>query len=271
MDRYLALIGRGIKRSRSPCIHKLFMRLYDIKGDYRLLDIGKQEIPETLAKLRQGEIFGLNITIPYKTEVRKWCEEYSEEVAATGAVNTMRVSEGKLTCFLTDVHGFMRSVPSRLQKNKKGKALILGAGGAARAVIHALMLMGWDEVFVTSRTPRRIEELGELFPWVRAYVQEFTGNFDMVVNATPVISKALLKLMGKGPSELIKEDGIYFDLNYFITWGCRSAQDAGLHYLCGDRMLIHQAAEAFRVWFGVNPLDKIDVESVMKECLDAQD
>jgi shikimate dehydrogenase len=138
MKNKFALIGGKLGHSFSPIIHKKIFEKLNIEGNYNLLELAKNELPLVIEKLRLGELKGINVTIPYKSEIIKYLDEISEEAKSIGAVNTIISRNGKLIGYNTDYYGFKMTVKSLNLEIKDKKNFICGAGGSARAVIKCL-------------------------------------------------------------------------------------------------------------------------------------
>jgi shikimate dehydrogenase len=272
-ERYeLGLIGWPIAYSLSPWIHKAALRALALPGDYRLFPIpplpeGQALIKRTISDLRGGRLHGLNVTVPFKETILHELEDLTQQARAIGAVNTILRRDGHLIGDNTDAGGFLTDLQNRITL-QPDRALILGAGGAARAIAYALSRNGW-QVCVAARRVTQAESLVEylsasaLQP-LRALAIEPQGlgraasECALIVNATPV---------GTGhqadespwPTSLPFPAGVaVYDLVYMPaeTRLMRTARQAGGQALSGIGMLIEQAALALEQWTGrVAPRD----------------
>jgi len=270
----LGLIGYPLGHSLSPKIHTAALQACGLQGDYSLFPVHPEDIQglkDLLARVRTGEISGLNVTIPHKQNVIELMDELSPTAKAIGAVNTIYLRENKLIGDNTDAQGFLSDLKRFLtlecdsllsQKN----ALILGAGGSARAVVYALLNDGWDVTVAA----RRIEQAGQLvnsFPSRKVKAITFTGlqssTFDLLVNATPIGMTPNID-QPPWPVDLSLPNAVIYDLVYNPreTKLVKDARAQGLNATTGLGMLIEQAALAFEIWTGHNPPRNILIESV---------
>jgi shikimate dehydrogenase len=260
----LGLIGFPVAQSLSPTLHRAALQHLGLPGSYQLFPIpplpeGEQKMSDLIEKLREGVLDGVNVTIPHKQNIIPYLDELSDTAQSIGAVNTISRSDDKLAGnntdapgFLIDLKKFLRSTPIEV----KGKqALILGAGGSARAVCYALKRDGW-EVTIASRRKEQGERLRRDLS-VQAAIslnKEAMAHIhpDLIVNATPV------GMHPKGeaspwPSRLpFPEKAAVYDLVYKPTT-TKLIQQARIHGLPatnGLGMLVEQARLSFQIWTG---------------------
>ena len=254
----LGLTGFPLSHSLSPKLHTAALKAAGLEGSYSLFPVDPaypDELAHLLERVRSGEIHGLNVTIPHKQAVIPLLDELSETARAIGAVNTIYAQNGRLIGENTDVAGFWEDVSSKLEtryskiENRKS-ALVLGAGGSARAVVFALQAHGWN----VSVAARRIEQAQTL-------VTEFglqaacgldspISNFDLLINTTPLgmmPDTETCAWEGNFPPGAFVYDLVY---NPPETLLIRRARAAGLQAANGLGMLIEQAALAFELWTG---------------------
>ena len=173
---HLGLIGYPLSHSLSPTIHAAALKACNLQGDYSLFPIApddKQGLKDLLARLRTGELHGLNVTIPHKQNVIEFLDELTPTAKAIGAVNTIYLKESKLigdntdaAGFLTDLRKFLAESPSPFGRGagvREKSAIVLGAGGSARAVVYALLNDGWN-VTISARRIEQAQELAISFP-----------------------------------------------------------------------------------------------------------
>ena len=271
---HLGLVGHPLEQSLSPKIHSAALKACGLEGDYSLFPISpdsKQGLDDLLVRLRSGEIKGLNVTIPHKQNVIPFLDELTPTAQAIGAVNTIYFRNNKLIGDNTDADGFLldlkRFIGNRESKiaNRKS-ALILGAGGSARAVVYALMNDGWNLAIAA----RRIEQAQELASYhIDVESIELTWEirpykFQLVVNTTPV---GMTPNMNQSPwpdGLPFPHEALIYDLVYNPreTKLVKDACAAGLSATTGLGMLIEQAALAFEIWTDRNPPRNILIESV---------
>jgi len=187
MKNNFALIGKKLDHSYSPIIHKKIFEKLGIKGSYTLLEVNKDELPIIINKLKNEELKGINITIPYKTEIIKYLDEISEEAEKIGAVNTVISKKGKLIGYNTDYYGFKKILKKLEIEVKNKKNFICGAGGAARAVIKCLEDLRGENYLVT----RNIEKAKTNFSKFKdlkiiSYKNlKEIENKNLIINCTP--------------------------------------------------------------------------------------
>ena len=241
----LGILGHPVGHSLSPAMHRAALAALGIEGSYELLDTPPERLAERLREVRAG-FRGVNVTVPLKERVLALLDEVDEEARAIGAVNTVVVEGGRLLGANTDAAGFLRSLEEAGVRGRR--ALVLGAGGAARAVVHALLRAGW-EVAVANRTRERAERLvAELGGRVAGL--EAAREADLVVNATSV------GMEDPGatplPAAFFPERGFAVDLVYrpLRTRFLREAEARGLGVVNGLGMLLWQGVLAFERWSG---------------------
>jgi shikimate dehydrogenase len=250
----LVLLGHPIGHTFSPLIQNAALRAAGIDLSYERLDVPKSALADTLSDLRRARAAG-NVTIPYKEHVREACDRLTATARAVGAVNTFWIAvDGALVGDNTDVEGFTAAVLQLFGgKTASGERVcLLGAGGGAAAVLHAIK--GWPDVSVRmySRTRERAEQLArrlEVDAAVCSTVREAVQSATLVVNATPVGLRD-----GDMPvnPELLGADAAVFDLAYARgeTALVRAARALGHRAMDGMVMLVEQGAAAFERWFG---------------------
>jgi len=269
----LGLIGYPLGHSLSPKIHNAALKSCGLEGDYSLFPISpedKQGLKDLLGRVRSGEIAGLNVTIPYKQNVIEFMDELTPTAQAIGAVNTIYLRENKLIGDNTDAPGFLSDLEKFIGNWELGigrSALVLGAGGSARAVVFALANDGW-KASITARRLEQAQELASQFENATAIelnLQTFQlSNFHLIVNTTPVgmtpnIDRSPLPENLSLPQHVVVYDLVY---NPSETILVRDTRSQGLRATTGLGMLIEQAALAFGLWTGHNPPRDILLESV---------
>ena len=241
----LGILGHPVGHSLSPAMHRAALAARGIAGSYERLDTPPERLRERLEEVRR-HFRGVNVTVPLKEQVLSLLDEVDPAARAIGAVNTVVVEKGRLVGYNTDAPGFLKSLEEAGVEGRR--ALVLGAGGAARAVVYALLRAGW-EVGVANRTRERAERLvAELGG--RVVGPEAAREADLVVNATSVglEDPAATPLQ----AELFPQRGYAVDLVYRPLWTrfLREAKARGLGALDGLGMLLWQGAIAFELWTG---------------------
>jgi shikimate dehydrogenase len=257
----LVLLGHPIGHSLSPLIQNAALRAAGMTLEYEPIDVPRSVLNETLATLRRSRTAG-NVTVPHKEAVRAVCDRLTETATTVGAVNTFWTAvDGALVGDNTDVGGFQAAVRDLLgvapgsAPPAGARVAVIGAGGAAAAVLHAVE--GWPDARVTmySRTQQRAEELVKRFKVavrIARSAEEAVHGATLVVNATPV---GLRDDTVPVPIEALPRDCAVLDLAYRLneTTFVRDARARGLRAKDGLPMLVEQGALAFERWFGVAP------------------
>jgi shikimate dehydrogenase len=235
-----------------------------LQGDYSLFPISpddKQGLHSLFARVRAGELHGLNVTIPHKQNVIPLLDELTPTAKAIGAVNTIYLREDKLIGDNTDAAGFLADLRRfigdwRLEIGNS--ALVLGAGGSARAVVYALANDGWN-VTISSRRPEQAEQLAQSFPnhqlLITNYADLQLSTFNLLVNTTPLGMSPNIDQSPLPENTTLAKDTIIYDLVYNPreTKLVKDARTQGLSATTGLGMLIEQAALAFERWTGHTP------------------
>ncbi len=258
------VVGWPVAHSRSPLIHRFWLRRYGIDGDYRAEAIPPDSIETFLSSFGEGGYCGGNVTLPYKETAFRACRRLTPVASRLGATNTLWLEGSILHGDNTDAYGFTANLDDNVSDWRGGRrALVLGAGGASRAVLQALMDARFEAIAVANRTLERAEALAAHFGGpVRAAgldaIPELLPDADIIVNATSAGiggTDALAVDWHAARSEAIVTDLVYVPL---ITPFLGSAAERGLRIVDGLGMLLHQAAPGFERWFGVRP--KVDDE-----------
>lgn len=252
----LVLLGHPLNHSLSPVFQNAALRAAGIQARYEALDVPRSALEDTLAALRRERSAG-NVTIPYKRDVYDACDRLTMVAKAVGAVNTFWTAvDGALVGDNTDVGGFQSAVAQLVPDPADACVAILGAGGAAAAVLHALK--GWPNVRVRvySRSRANAEQMVQHSRMVAAVVETSEAavrDATLVVNATPVGMRA--SDGSPVPVEAIPATAAVFDAVYRAgeTSLVREARARGLRAMDGLTMLIEQGALAFERWFGRFP------------------
>lgn len=251
--------GHPVAHSRSPAIHGHWLQRHGIAGSYERIDVVPERISVFIAEMAAQGFAGGNFTIPHKEAAFAGVDRRDAAAEMIGAVNTVWLEEGRLVGANTDAPGFAANLDDHAPEWRQGrKAVVLGAGGAARAVLFALLDAGFTDVRVVNRSVARARELADRFgPRVSAHGQaaagELLGDADLVVNTTS------LGMDGNGelPADVTSIHGgaIVTDIVYvpLVTPLLAAATARGLKTVDGLGMLLHQAAPGFRRWFGIMP------------------
>ena len=255
------VIGHPIAHSRSPALHGFWLRRYGVKGHYIPMDVAPADLETTLRHLPKIGFVGLNVTLPHKEAVLKIADVITDRAALIGAANTLIFrKDGKIHADNTDGAGFV----ANLRQNAPhwvpaaGPAAVFGAGGAARAVVAALIEVGVPEIRIANRSRPRAEALRADFG-AKLVVYDWVQAANMLEGAATVINTTSLGMAGKPefrvPLDASEPGAVVNDLVYnpLKTAFLAEAEQRGATIVDGLGMLLHQAAPGFERWFGPTP------------------
>lgn len=254
------VVGRPVGHSRSPRLHRHWLAQHGIKGDYVALEVAEEDFSEVLRVLPRAGFRGVNVTIPHKRAALDIADGTSERARRIGAANLLVFEEGRILADNTDGEGFVASLRQGAPgwNPAAGPATILGAGGAARAVVVALLDEGVPEVILANRTRETAEALRDDFG-ERLRVVDWREAGNAVEEGALVVNTTSLGMAGK-PELRVPLDGLHpgqvvIDLVYapLETRLLRESRAADAVAVDGLGMLLHQAVPAFERWFGVRP------------------
>jgi len=251
--------GWPIAHSLSPALHGYWIAEHALDAAYVPLAVAPADFEAVVHALPRMGFGGVNVTLPHKEAALRLAQTADEAARACGAANTLVFAEGHVHAMNTDVTGFLASLDEGGAGSVEGiSALVLGAGGAARAVIHGLLSRGIGEIQVANRTLVNAQRLAAFFgPRVKPVAWETVSDAkpcDLLLNTTK------LGMMGQDPLRLepfaIKPEGVVVDIVYrpLETQLLRDARKRGLRVVDGLGMLLHQAVPGFQAWFGVKPV-----------------
>ncbi len=275
MNYQLGLIGYPLGHSLSPKIHSAALSACGLPGIYSLFPISpedKQGLKDLLARVRAGEIHGLNVTIPHKQNVIELMDELTPTAKFIGAVNTIYMRGKKLIGDNTDAPGFLSdlkrvmSVSQSKIENRKS-AIVLGAGGSARAVVYALCNDGWN-VTIAARRIEQAQQLAEAFTNYQLPITNLSNfplsTFHLLVNTTPLGMTPNIEDSPLPENTTLSPNTIIYDLVYNPreTNLVKDARAQGCSATTGLGMLIEQAALAFETWTGHIPPREVLYQAV---------
>jgi len=255
------VIGAPIAHSRSPRLHRHWLDRYGIEGHYIPMEVQQSDLAEVIAMLPRLGFVGLNVTIPHKESVLKLADVVTDRAALIGAANTLIYrKDGKLHADNTDGIGFLANLRQQVPgwSPAAGPAAVLGAGGAARAVISALIEAGVPELRLANRTRTRAEALRAEFGG-RVVVYDWVQLAPMLEDSLTVVNTTALGMTGKPdlriPFDALNPRAVVNDLVYtpLDTHFLEEAARRGCTAVDGLGMLLHQAAPGFERWFGKRP------------------
>lgn len=254
--------GHPVAHSRSPAIHRHWLERHGIAGSYERVDLAPGDVARFIQDLPSSGFAGGNVTLPHKEAAAALVAARDEAAEMIGAVNTLWVADGAVHGTNTDAYGFAAWLDQRAPDwTQAGVATVLGAGGAARAVVHALKSRGLRDIRLVNRTPERARALADRFgdgvsahAWAAA--PELLGDTRLLVNTTALgmaggqaVSLDPLDLSPL-PDTAIVDDIVYVPLKTPLL---AAAESRGLRTVDGLGMLLHQAVPGFARWFGVRP------------------
>ncbi len=255
------VMGWPVAHSRSPLIFAHWFARHNISGAYVRLAVRDQDVGQVLRALPKAGFRGLNVTIPHKLAALELADETSEAARAIGAANTLVFTlDGSIRADNTDAFGFLENLREGASawKPAAGPALVLGAGGAARAVVHALCSAAVPGIRVANRSRQRARELAAHFgPAVEPV--EWAERDAAVAGAALIVNTTSLGMDGQPPLELslaaAAPAAVVCDIVYapLVTPLLAAARARGLTAVDGLGMLLHQARPGFRAWFGADP------------------
>ena len=254
------VIGWPAKHSRSPLVHRYWLKRYGLPGDYGIAEVSPDDFDRFLRNLRENGYVGGNITVPHKTAAARIVRDLDETAAALGAVNTVWYDNGDLIGANTDVYGFLANLDASVPdwQVDVDRAVVLGAGGAARGIVHGLLSRGIDRIDVINRTVERAEALRTDFgDSVAAFSTDALPT--RLAGARLLINTTSLGMTGAPPLDIdlapLADGAVVSDIVYvpLQTALLKRASARGLRTVDGLGMLLHQAVPGFERWFGRRP------------------
>jgi shikimate dehydrogenase len=266
MTKRVVLIGHPVAHSLSGAMQQAAFDDQGIDAAYELWDRAPIALPDAIEEIRGDDFLGANVTIPHKERVVPLVDKLTEEAQATGAVNTITREGHRLVGHNTDVPGFKVALDKLVGRQKMPRhAVVLGAGGGARAVIYGLIRDGFQRVIVFNRHLHRAEAMVKHFgrsashmelramPWHESIIEAELAKSKVLVNATSI---GLTADVSPIPAEILPPDLMVLDLIYNRTRLLRDAAAVGATVSDGELMLLHQGAAAFTLWTGLPaPID----------------
>ncbi len=246
--KLLGVVGNPVRHSLSPLFQNYMLRKLKINALYLSFEVPKDSFELFMKVSTFHPYLGFNITLPFKERALGICSKISSDAKKIGAVNTVKVEDGKILGFNTDWLGFRDSLKEVVGDLKNKWVLVLGAGGASRAVLYALSLEG-AKIYLWNRTLEKAQELAKRFrATTLESLDKSVGDFDVIVNTTSV------GLREDDPPlfnyELIRSEQVIYDLIYYQTPLLKVARRKGAKTVSGLKMLVYQGVESFKIWFG---------------------
>jgi len=264
--KLICLIGDPVEHSISPIIHNEVFRALNLNYVYLAFKVPPENLVDAVKGLRALGVVGFNVTIPHKVSVMRYLDELSPDAEVVGSVNTVVNRGGRLVGYNTDYLGVMNTFKNLGIRLEGTSVTVLGAGGASRAVVYALVLSGVERVFIVNRTLERaislVSEFSSKFPNIcltpmsltMENLREAIQKSHLIINTTsvgmyPRTEESLV------PSELLRSDLVVMDIVYnpLETKLLRDAKAKDAKIIDGVGMLVYQAAASFKLWVGIDP------------------
>ena len=265
------VIGWPVAHSRSPLIHRFWLDRLKIEGSYELAAVAPADFPAFMHDLAGRGFAGANVTLPHKQTAFELCDVTTTTASCSKVVNTLWIEAGKLCGDNTDAAAFAAA----LDQDAPGwdiasrKAVVIGAGGAARAIVYALKLRGMRRIFLINRTRERAAELAsDVGP--RIEIVDFPDLSGVLSGADLLVNTTSLGMKGQPPLAIdlapLPPDAVVSDIVYvpLETALIRAAKARGLRAVSGIGMLLHQAVPGFERWFGMKPSVTPELRGVLE-------
>jgi shikimate dehydrogenase len=258
--RRACVVGWPVAHSRSPLIHGYWLKHYGVEGSYGREAVAPENLPSFIGRLAQLGYVGCNVTLPHKEAVFDLVEVQDKTTKRIGAVNTVYAEGGRTLGFNSDAYGFVAHIRAVLPewRTAGARVLILGAGGAARAIVAGLLGEGVDHIAIANRTEARADDLARHFG-DRVTALAWPAIPRQLPACSLLVNTTSLGMAGQPPLgidlEGLPRDATVADIVYvpLETELLRQARQRGHPVVDGLGMLLHQAVPGFEVWFGVRP------------------
>ena len=251
MKKYF-VIGNPINHSLSPKLHNYWLKQNNINAVYEKIKLEENEIENFILKIKNQEINGCNVTVPFKKTVIPFLDKLSLEAEQTQSVNTICFHNGDLIGHNTDIGGFQKAINKLNYKVKDKKILILGAGGVVPSIIFALNKMEVSKITVSNRTYKKAENLKSQFNKINIVNWGEIPEFDIIINATSLgLNNETIDLNTSN----IGDGKLFYDVIYnpSETNFLKDGKKLGNQTENGKLMFIYQAFEAFKLWHNIEP------------------
>ena len=260
IEKKFGIIGKPLSHSLSPFLHNSWYKKYKISANYSLIEIEINEIEKVIKKIKNKELQGINVTIPYKQAVMPFLDLLKDDARETLSVNTVNLnSEGKIVGSNTDVFGFEQGFINKLniQNLEQSRVLILGAGGVTSSVIFALAKKNIKQIAISNRTIKKAEDIKKRFPFIEIVewesIETIAEEVDIIINAT---SLGLINGSDfKQEFNTIKPSLIYYDVIYNPkeTKMIKNFKKKNIKTYNGLEMFIYQGQKSFYLWNKTKP------------------
>jgi shikimate dehydrogenase len=270
--KYCYLLGYPVGHSVSPVMQNAAFRFKGLDVEYRLAKVSPKNLARFIEEHRDETVLGFNVTIPHKIEVIKYLDEIDENASSIGAVNTVKNNEGQLIGYNTDGVGGVKPLEEAYGLLSNSKVLILGSGGAAKALAYELSRRV-RRLFILNRTPSKAHDLASKLRSMTGAnitgdgldaIEHALSQADILINTTPI---GMVPKTEESPvnKNMLRKDLFVYDIVYnpIKTKLLRDAETIGAETLSGVKMLVYQGAEAFHIWTGDKPPTKIMLNAVL--------
>lgn len=262
----LAVLGYPIKQSKSPLIHNYWIEKYGLQGKYEAIEVHPDVLENDFGQLISEGFNGFNVTAPHKETIKRFCDERDHAAFEIGAVNTLHLNDNKLIGSNTDAYGFIQNLEEAFPDFDwtAGPAVILGAGGAARAIAYALKQKNVPIVRICNRT---IWKASNIVADMGGYVLDWDKREDAIKDCNLLINTTSLGMAGKAsldmPLSNLPSHATVYDIVYapLMTQLLKDAEARGNKTVTGIGMLLYQAQKAFETWYGILP----DVDETVRD------
>ena len=252
MKKYL-VVGNPINHSLSPELHNHWIKQNRLDAIYEKKKLNNNDLEDLILNVKEGNINGVNVTVPFKNAVIPFLDALSNEAKKTHSVNTIYLKDKKIIGHNTDIEGFENALKNINFNLKNKKIFILGAGGVVPSIIYASIKMGFSEIMISNRTKKKAEEVKNIFSNIKLVNWGETPDFDVIINATSLglnkNDKINLDFNKVGKNKLFY-DVIY---NPSETNFLKTGKKLGNKCENGKLMFIYQAFSAFKLWHGIEP------------------
>ena len=266
----LGIIGNPLSHSISPILQETAIKSVGKNGEYKKFECDFEHLSETINYLKSNDYLGFNITIPHKENILKYLDFIDETAEKIGAVNTVKIENGRLYVYNTDIFGFIEPIKDKTFNN----AVILGAGGAARAVVFGLDKLNVQNITVCARDINKADIfIGSLKDNLSTNIQTKVlsneldfSNIDILINCTPLGMKGKFENQTPVSLDNINKNLFVYDIVYNPqeTILLKIAKEKGLECINGLDMLIYQGVKAFEIWTNENP----DISKMKKSAIE---
>ena len=283
MKKFAGIIGYPLSHSVSPSMHNFIYQKLGIEVEYKKWEIEEHNLESHLETINDEDFIGANITVPYKEKIVSFLDEIRDEAKFTGAVNTIVKNDNQLIGYNTDVYGIEKALDIKFKNDVIKKAVIFGAGGAAKAAVYALLQRGLNNLIIVNRTKINAIKMIDKFNDVNCDHSVFTFNEkpqikSACLSSDLIINTTILGMKGSGYEDISPIDCTFIDSNSVIfdmvynptkTQLIKIALDKNAHIIEGLNMLVYQAIKSIELWTGICPSFE-DMYNKCKEILEGK-